>query len=149
MLFAVYSPAGVSGCRGRLTAFVLWADIPAVVRTRALEAMGGHLDSSRDILTLRKQWADSPPGVNQIGHCILSVVACGWGRSRSGTGPDFSASCFEWTFVNKRPNLPNGGLHVPFFEDGLRRLGNPQTLSACIALTSGMPRMIDLLTSKG
>ena len=65
--FAADTPVGISGCRRKFTAFALEAEIPALSREGATEALGGQLDFSRDVLTLRKQGADIPPKVNQTG----------------------------------------------------------------------------------
>ena len=53
-------PVAVVGRRGKFTAFVLGADIPALLREGALEAMGGQLDFPRDLLTLRKRGVGTP-----------------------------------------------------------------------------------------
>ena len=50
------------------------------------------------------------------------------------------ASHFEWSFVDGRLDLANGGLHLPHSEDGLYRFEPPQTFSACKAVTSGDAR---------
>ena len=61
------------------------------VRRGALEVAGGQLDFCCDVLGLQKQGVDTPLEVNRMGHLVLSVVAFGGGRSRSGRGPKFSA----------------------------------------------------------
>ena len=92
-------------------------DIPALSRKVALEAAGGHLDSSRDLSSLRKQVVAIPLKVNRKGRYILSAVDL-----RKVRGPVVSASQFEWAFTNRRPNLPVGRLPLPYAEDGLARL---------------------------
>ena len=67
-------PVGVAGIRGRLTAFAPEADIPALLRSRAMEALGGQLDFLRGSLNLRRQGEQIPLRVNRVGHHILSAV---------------------------------------------------------------------------
>ena len=55
-----------AGCAGTVAAFVLEADIPALLRKGALEAPVGNLDFSCDVLTLRKQGVGLPLEVNPI-----------------------------------------------------------------------------------
>ena len=38
--------------------------------------------------------------------------------SRKLRGHVVSASYFEWAFVKKNPDLPSGGPHFPYAEDG-------------------------------
>ena len=54
---------GAAGCRGACAARVLEADIPALLRKGALEALGGQLDFERDIMTIRKHGVNAPPSV--------------------------------------------------------------------------------------
>ena len=56
------------------SAFVLDAVLPAPLRRGALEAPGGQLDSSRDMLTLLKQGVGAPLRVNRMGRDIPSAV---------------------------------------------------------------------------
>ena len=51
--FAADITAGVSGPTGTSTAFVSYADIPALLREWAFEALGGKPDFSRDISDVR------------------------------------------------------------------------------------------------
>ena len=78
---------GTAGRRGLSTVSVLRAGISAVLRKGALEARWGRLDFSCDVLTLRKNGADFPPKVNQMGRDVLSVVALVDGPSRLEEGP--------------------------------------------------------------
>ena len=70
-----------------------------------MKVLGGQLDFPRDALFLRKQRAPIPLRVNRMEDNILGVVDFGEGASRKVRGPVFSASYFEWAFVNDRPNL--------------------------------------------
>ena len=90
---------GVAGPSGRLTAFVLEADSPAVLRKGALGALGGQLDFACDALPHRNQGAEIPLKVNRLGHPVLPVVAFGCGPRRVGGGPKLAASYFEWAFA--------------------------------------------------
>ena len=65
------------------------------------------------------------------------MVNFGWGPSRRAGGPAVSASYFECAFTNKRPNLANGGLHLPTTEGGLYQFGSPRTFPARRAETFG------------
>ena len=97
---------GVAGCKGTFTAFVLDADTSALLRKGALEALGAYLDFEKDALSLLRHGVRVPLGVNAMGHYIASVV-------EFGRGPEVAASYFEWSFVEKRPDLSDGGLHLP------------------------------------
>ena len=52
-------PAGIAGNPGKFTASVLDASTLALLRRGAPEALGGHLDFSRNISALRKQGVDT------------------------------------------------------------------------------------------
>ena len=52
-------------------------------------------------------------------------------------GRHFSVAYFEWAFTNKRPGLPNGGLHLLYLADGLFRCEPPHTFSDSKAVTLG------------
>ena len=69
-------------------------------------------------MTLNRQGAGDPPGVNRMGRHILSAVDVGRGPSGNARGAVVSAAYIEWDFSNKRPDLPNGGLHFPYAADG-------------------------------
>ena len=121
---------GIAGRRGAFTDFVLGADIPALLCVGALEALCGQLDCERDILTIREHGVDVPLSANEMGHCILSVVAL-------GRGPYLAASYFEWSLVGKRPDLSDGGLHLPITGGGPLRFVPPKEFPACTAVTLG------------
>ena len=54
---AAHIPPSIAGNKGKFAAFVLDADIPALLRKGAMEAMSGQLDFSRDVSVLRnKGW---------------------------------------------------------------------------------------------
>ena len=76
-----------AGRRGALTAFVLAADIPALLRKGALESLGGQLDFEHDISTIRNHGVKAPLSANDIGHYVLSAVEFGKGHPRADRGP--------------------------------------------------------------
>ena len=119
---------------------MLGADVPMLLRKGALDTLGGHLDFSCDVLTLRELGLGVPLRVNQIGHFYLGVVAPGEERSSAVRGTEFPSAYFAWASVNKRPNLSDGSMHLPFTGDGLYRFEPLQTFSACKAVTSGDAR---------
>ena len=54
--------------KAKFTAFALDAEIPASSRKCAMEALGGQLDFSRDVLALRKQGVTISLRVNRTGR---------------------------------------------------------------------------------
>ena len=115
-------PVGVAGHRGMFTAFALEADIPALLRKGAMEAIGGQLDFLHGSFNLRRRGAQIPPRVNRAGRCILSEVDFRRGPSwRASNCPEASASSLP--LARKFPDLPDGGLHLPCAPDGLYRFG--------------------------
>ena len=66
---------GIDGRRSSFVAFVLKADIPAVLCRRAREALGCQLDFAQNALTLRKHGVDIPLRVNEMGHCVSAVAS--------------------------------------------------------------------------
>ena len=113
------------------------ADIPALLRKGALEAPSGQLDFARNTLTLGTRGIETPLKVNATGHYILSVVNFGAVSSKGGAGPPFSASFLGWEPPRKRPNLENGGIRLPFTDEGLCSFAPPRTFAACKAVTLG------------
>ena len=95
--YAADIKVGFAGCRGVSTAFVLEADIPALLRTGALGALGGQFDCERDISTIRNHGVDTPLRAHEMGHYVPSVVAFRQGPSRADRGPNLAASLFGWT----------------------------------------------------
>ena len=106
--------------------FALDADIPALLRKCASEALGGQLDFEQDVSSLRKHGANAPPRVNEMGHAVLRVVEFGRGPPRPDQGPNLAASHFESSSLGKRPDLLDGGFHLPPAEGGLLRSGPPK-----------------------
>ena len=104
---------GIEGRRGTHTAFALGADAPALLRKGAAEAMGGQLDFACYVSTFRNQGVGSLVKVNEMGHSVLSVVACGDGSPRFVRGPSFAASHFGLALVGTRPDISSGCLHLP------------------------------------
>ena len=80
---------GITGRRATLAAFVLGADVPALVREGTLEALGGQLDVACVVWALRNRGVGTPLGVNPMGHFVLSVVAL-------GDRPKLAGSHFGW-----------------------------------------------------
>ena len=85
-----------------------------------MEAVGGQLDFPRDLSGFLEQRAAIPLRVNRMGHYILSVADFNEDASRRVRGTAASVSFF--VIIKKAPDLSNGGLHLPYAEDGLRHL---------------------------
>ena len=68
------------------------------------------------------------------------MVECGRGPPYSGRRPNLAASNSEGSFLEKRPDLSDGGLYLPLVESGLLRFVPPKDSSACTAVTSGDAR---------
>ena len=85
---------GQAGNRGKPTAFALGAEIPALLREGALEALARQWDVSRDISMLRNQGLDIPLELTNLGRDVLSVASSGWESSKLVRGPTCSASHF-------------------------------------------------------
>ena len=130
---AADSKVGVAGCKGACAAFVLGAEIPALVCEEALEALGAQLDFEKDTLSRLRHGVRVPLRVNAMGHYVVSVV-------EFGRGPNLAASRFEWAVAEKRPDLSDGGLHVPLVGSGLNRFDPLREFSACAAATLGDAR---------
>ena len=97
----------IAGNTGMFTAFALDADTPALLRKRAVEALGRQLDYSRDSLVLRKYGVAFLPRTNRMGRYVLRVVDFCVDASRETCGHAASDSYFEWAFFKKSPNLSN------------------------------------------
>ena len=95
--------AGIAGPKGAFTDFALDAEIPALLRKGALEALRGRSDFSRGTPTLGSRGVGIPPKVNDMGHYILSVVNFEWRRGGVERSPNFSASRVERACIRKRP----------------------------------------------
>ena len=67
------------------------ADIPTLLRKGVSDVQGVHLAFVCDLSTLRNRGAAIPLKVNQMGHYVLRVVACGDGPPRFGAGPKVAA----------------------------------------------------------
>ena len=65
-----------------------------------------------------------------MGHYFATVV-------EFARGPNVAASYFGWSFVEKRPDLSDGCLHLPRLGSGLIRFAHPRGFSACTAVTLG------------
>ena len=128
MSFGADIQVGIAGCRGTFTALARETDIPPALREGAPGTLGGQLGSSCQVLAPGKRGVDIPLHVNQMGRCVLSVVAFGDGPSTSGGGTEFAAPFAEWALGNKLSILPTGGLHSPPTEVGLYRFDPPDFL---------------------
>ena len=124
---------GIAGFRGTFTAFALDAEIPALLRTGDLEALGPQLDFVRDTLSPLRHGVCVPLSVNAMGHYVVSVVEV-------GCGPNFPTSNCGRSLSEKRPDLSGGGLHLPPKESGPIRLAPPREFPACTAVTLGDAR---------
>ena len=111
----------VAGCKGAFTAFALDADIPASSRKGESKALSGQLDFGREIVTIRKRGVRVPLRANAMGRYVLSAVEFGTWLPCSDRGPNLAASYSEWSFVEKRPDLSYGDLHLPPVESGILR----------------------------
>ena len=126
--YAANITVGIAGRKGTFTAFVMDAEIPALLRKGALEALGAQLDFAKDTLLLERHGICVPLGLNAMGHYIMSVAEFGRGGTKRTRGPQFSASYFEWPLMDQRPDLSDGGLHLPMKESGLLRFSTPRSL---------------------
>ena len=72
-----------------------------------------------------------PLRANRIGRYILNVVDFGKDALKKVRGLVVSASYLQWAFAKKRPELSNGGLHLPYTVDP------PHTFPACKAAALG------------
>ena len=111
--------AGIAGPKGAFTDFALDAEIPALLRKGALEALRGRSDFSRGTPTLGSRGVGIPPKVNDMGHYILSVVDFDGRRSSRNRAPGFSASMAEWACTSRHPSIDNGGTRLPSTVDGI------------------------------
>ena len=91
---AVDIPVRIAGSTGEVTAFALGANIPALLREGAFEALEGQLDFPRDLLTLRKRGATIPLRATSMSHYILIAVDSGEDPLRKVKGSGVSASYF-------------------------------------------------------
>ena len=92
------------------------AETPSrILRKGAHEALRGQSVFGRDISTIRTRGAGIPLKMNEMGHYVLSVVAFGKGPSRVDRRPNLAAPVSGWTVSDKRPDVSNGGLHLPSF----------------------------------
>ena len=94
-------PVGLAGRREEYAAFLLEAEIPALLREVALEDLGAQLEFPRKISTLRERGAYIPLKLNRMGHYALSAVSFGEERSRSVKGPTFFTSYLGWAFFGE------------------------------------------------
>merc|ERR1712052_65500 len=93
--YAANISVGIAGCKGTFTAFVMDAEVPALLRKGALEALGAQLDFAKDTLWLERHSICVPLGLNAMGHYVMSVVELGKGRPKRTRDPQFCASHFE------------------------------------------------------
>ena len=66
--YAANITVGIAGRKGAFTAFVMDAEIPALLRKGALEALGAQLDFAKDTLLLERRGVCVPLGLNAMGH---------------------------------------------------------------------------------
>ena len=116
--YAANITIGIAGCKGTFTAFVMDAGIPALLRRGALEALGAQMDFAKDTLLLERRGICVPLGLHSMGHYIMGGAEFGRGGTKRTRGPQFSASYFEWSLMDQRPDLSDGGLHLPLKGSG-------------------------------
>ena len=126
-------PVGAAGKKGKFTALVLDAGIPALLRRGDMEALGGQLGFLRVSSVLRRQGANFALRVNRAGHYILSAVDFRKDPSRSLPCPEAPTSFFH--IVQKAPDPYYGGLHFPYAQEGLYRFEPPPTFAASKPVT--------------
>ena len=66
--YAANISVGIAGCKGAFTAFVMDAEVPALLRKGALEALGAQLDFAKDTRLLERRGICVPLGLNAMGH---------------------------------------------------------------------------------
>ena len=71
---AAVIPIAIVGCTGQFMAYVVDAEIPALLGKEALETLGAHLNFCRRVLTLEELGADIPLKVSTVGHYLLDVA---------------------------------------------------------------------------
>ena len=92
------------------------------------------MDFERDISTIPNRGVDAPVEVNTVGHYVLSTIALSRGPPCAHRGPNLAAIYFVWALSQERLDLSNGGLHLPFTEDGPFRSVPPEDFSARTAV---------------
>ena len=92
---------GVAGRKGSFAACVVDAEIPALLCKGALEALSAQLDFAKDTLLLERHGVCVPLGPNAMGHYIMSVAEFGRGGTQRARDPQFSASYFEWSLIDR------------------------------------------------
>ena len=70
-----------------------------------------------------------------MGLYVLIVADFDGRGGRRGRAPSISASMAEWGCTRKRPDLDNGGIRLPFTEDGMCSCTPPRTFRASKAAT--------------
>ena len=78
-------PVGEAGYQGDFADLQLGNDIPAFMRKGAREALGGQLDFSGGISTLRGEGVD----IRRVGRYVMSVVDFRNGALRGTERPNF------------------------------------------------------------
>ena len=71
---AAIIPTAIAGLTGHFMAFVVDAEIPAILGKEALETMGSHLNFCGRVLTLECLGADIPLEMSPAGRYLLNVV---------------------------------------------------------------------------
>ena len=123
-------PAGIAGAQGVFTACVLDANIPALLRESAAEALGGQLDFSRDLVVLLQQTVAISLRVNRMGRYFLRVVDFVVDSSRKVWVPVAPAFFFE--IAKKSPAMSDGDPHFLYTMDGLYEFEPPAPLRSAM-----------------
>ena len=71
---AAVIPIAIVGYAGHFMAYVVDADIPALLGKEALETLAGHLNFCERVLTLESLGADIPLEMSAVSHYLLNVA---------------------------------------------------------------------------
>ena len=129
MGFAAGTPAGIEALRGRVTAFLAGAEIPALLFKGALVALRGKLECARNSPRREESGVQAPLRSNAPGRCVSSVASCGkeGGPVKAGrTAQSVSRSSSNYDVWV--PDMPNGGVRFPILGDGPRQFGAPRIM---------------------
>merc|ERR1712131_325344 len=71
---AAFVPISIAGHTGELMAYIVEADIPALLGKAALECLGGTLDFGRNLLSLPRLHVDIPLRTTDVGHYLMNIL---------------------------------------------------------------------------
>ena len=136
--YAADITVGIAGRKGSFTAFVLDAEIPALLCKGALEALSAQLDFAKGTLWLERHGICVPLGLSDMGHYAMSVAEFRKGRPKRTRDPLLSASFFERSLMDKRPDLSGGGLPFPLNESDFLRFSPPKNTGVFSVVSPGV-----------